>query len=422
MRRFVKKLIRPLAIRVLLARERFETGVSFNATSPRFVKNPYPTYARLQEKDPVHWSRLVKCWLIAKHSDVDSVLRDHRRFANDERNSKDQLTEEQANDVHSMLYLDPPDHTRLRSLVSQAFTRGAIEALSRRIEQIVDELLDQLDGQQKFDAIEALAYPLPNIVIAEMLGIPPEDRARFREWSDNVAGGLEPRVNETQMRIINQSLESLREYFDGIVMERRAEPRDDLVTALNAAEEGGEKLTHQELLVNLTLLLVAGNETTKNLIGNGLLALLQHPEQLARLRDEPELIPSAVEELLRYDSPVQMDSRTALEDLEIGGKQIKKGQVVVMLIGSANRDSVAFTDPNSLVFDRGERSHMSFGRGIHHCLGAQLAQLEGQVALRKLIQRYPNLRLAGKPKHNNRVVLRGLYALPVENKGGLRDE
>ena len=199
-------------------------------------------------------------------------------------------------------------------------------------------------------------------------------------------------------------------------MERRAEPRDDLVTALNAAEERGEKLTHQELLVTLTLLLVAGNETTTGLIGNGLLALLQHPEELALLHDEPELIPSAVEELLRYDSPVQMNTRTALEDLEIGGKQIKKGQVILLLFGSANRDSMAFSDPDKLVFDRGERSHMSFGRGIHHCLGAQLTQLEAQVALRKLLQRYPHLRLAGKPKHNNRVAIRGLYALPVENK------
>ena len=414
MGRFIKRITRSVAIRVLLAREWLDTRVTFNPTSGRFIKDPYPTYARLQKRDPVHWSRLIKCWIISTHRDVDAVLRDYKRFANDVRNAKDQLAEEQANEVHSILYLDPPDHTRLRSLVSQAFTRGAIEAMYPRIEQIVDDLLDQVNHSRPFDAMEALAYPLPTIVVSEMLGIPPEDRDRFREWSDDLAGGLEPGLSAEESQIINRSLEALTNYFDGIIMARRAEPRDDLISALNAAEEGGEKLTHQELLMTLTLLLVAGNETTKNLIGNGLLALLQHPDQLARVHDNPELVPSAIEELLRYDSPVQMDSRVALEDLEIRGKQIKRGQEVVCLIGSANRDSDAFPDPDTLLIDREPHSHVSFGRGIHHCLGAQLAQVESQVALRKLVSRYANIRLAGKPRHNNRVVLRGLQSLPIE--------
>ena len=415
---FIKRIIRSVAIRVLLAREWLDTRVTFNPTSRRFIMDPYPTYTRLQKKDPVHWSRLIKCWIVSTHRDVDAVLRDYKRFANDVRNAKDQLAEEQLNEVHSMLYLDPPDHTRLRSLVSQAFTRGAIEAMYPRIEQIVDDLLDQVNDGQPFDAMETLAYPLPIIVISEMLGVPPEDRERFREWSDDLAGSLEPGLSAEEFRLINQSLEALTNYFDGIIMERRAEPRDDLISALNAAEEGGEKLTHQELLMTLTLLLVAGNETTKNLIGNGLYALLQHPEQLARLRLKPELIPSAVEELLRYDSPVQMDTRTALEDLAIGSKQIKKGQEVVLLIGSANRDADAFHDPDNLVIDREEYNHMSFGRGIHHCLGAQLAQVEGEVALRKLVGRYPHIGLAGKPRHNDRVVLRGLQSLPIATEEG----
>lgn len=414
MARFINIIARFVTIRVLLAWEWLDTRVTFNPTSRRFINNPYLTYARLQKRDPVHWSRLIKCWIVSTHSDVDAVLRDYKHFANDGRNAKSQLKEEEANEVHSMLYLDPPDHTRLRSLVSQAFTRGAIEAMYPRIERIVDDLLDQVDHGQPFDAMEALAYPLPIIVICEMLGVPPEDRYRFREWSYDLAGSLEPGLSVEELQVINRSLEALTDYFDGIVKKRRDVPRDDLVTALNAAEEDCEKLTHQELLMTLTLLLVAGNETTKNLIGNGLLALLQHPEQLAKLRYNPQLIPAAIEELLRYDSPVQMDSRVALEDLELGDKQIKKGQEVVSLIGSANRDSEAFLDADNLCIDREANSHVSFGRGIHHCLGAQLARVEGQVALRNLVSRYPHIRLASKPRRNDRVVLRGLRSLVIE--------
>ena len=414
MRPFFKKIIRPLAIRLLLAREWWDTRVTFNPTSRRFINDPYPTYARLKKKDPIHWSRLIKCWIVSTHRDVDSTLRDHKRFANDFRSAQDQLTAEQVNEVHSMLYLDPPDHTRLRSLVSQAFTKGAIDAIYPRIEKIVDDLLNQVSGQKRFDAMEALAYPLPTIVISEMLGIPPEDRARFREWSDDLAGSLEPGLNPIELQAINESLEALTEYFDTIIKSRQAEPRDDLVTSLISAEEEGEKLSHQEVLRTLTLLLVAGNETTKNLIGNGLLALLRQPDQLAKVHASPELIPSAIEELLRYDSPVQMDSRVALEEVKMGGKNINIGQEVVCLIGSANRDPEAFPDPDKLVIDREPHSHVSFGRGIHHCLGAQLAQVEGHVALRKLVDRYPHIRLASNPRRNNRVVLRGLDSLLIE--------
>ena len=412
MKRLIKKIIRPLAIRFLLVREWSVSRVVFNPLSPKFMDDPYPTYAKLRRKDPVHWSRLIKSWVLTTHRDVDFVLRDHKRFANDTRNALDQMTENQVNEVHSMLYLDPPDHTRLKSLVSRAFTRKAIEAMNLRIEVIVDQLLDKIEDD-KFDAIEALAHPLPNIVVSEMLGIPPEDQTRFRDWSDNVASSLEPNRSQQELQVIEQSLESLHAYFDEVIDKRRTDPQDDLVTVLCQAEEEGEKLTHQELLVTLTLLLVAGNETTKNLIGNGLLALLQNPVQMELLRKDSALVLLAVEELLRFDGPVQMDSRTALEDVEIGGKQIKRGEFMVLVIGSANRDEEVFCDPDSLQINRSEQNHLAFGRGIHHCLGAQLAQLEGQIALRKLLHRFPNIRLAGKPVHNNRVVLRGLTDLPV---------
>ena len=286
-----------------------------------------------------------------------------------------------------------------------------------RVEEIVDELLDHVNNDQPFDAIQTLADPLPVIVISELLGVPPEDRDRFKAWSTDVARVLEPRETRQDWQRIDQAREALMAYFDPIVEARYQEPRDDLISALASAEEEGDKLTHQEVLVTLMLLLVAGNETTTNLIGNGLLALLQNLDQLARLRQDPSLIDSAIEELLRYDSPVQIDSRTALVDQVIDGKQIRRGQQVLLLIGAANRDPDAFSDPDVLDLSRTARSHMSFGRGIHHCLGAPLARLEGQVAFGKLLERFPHMRLAGKPRFRDRVVLRGLQSLPVEAGG-----
>ena len=413
----LRAVFRSAAMRMLLAREWLEAGATFNPVSTKLREDPYTVYRRLREKDPVHRSRLFDGWVLSKHAHVDTVLRDQHHFANDVRNAADNVPQHSQNEVHSMLYLDPPDHTRLRSLVSQAFTRGAIQTLQPRIEKIVDELLDQVNSDQPFDAIQTLADPLPVIVISELLGVPPEDRDRFKAWSTDVARVLEPRETRQDWKLIDQAREALMAYFDPIVEARYEEPRDDLISALATAEEEGDKLTHQEVLVTLLLLLVAGNETTTNLIGNGLLALLQHPDQLARLRQDPSLIDSAIEELLRFDSPVQIDSRTALADQEIGGKPIRRGQQVLLLIGAANRDPDAFPDPDVLDLSRTVRSHMSFGRGIHHCLGAPLARMEAQVAFGRLLERFPQMRLAGKPRFRDRVVLRGLQSLAVEVGG-----
>lgn len=418
MKRLLRQTVRSGAMRMLLVREWLEAGATFNPVSSKLREDPYTVYRRLREKDPVHRSRLFDGWVLSKHAHVDAVLRDQQHFANDVRNASDSVPDQSQDEVHSMLYLDQPDHTRLRSLVSQAFTRGAIQTIKPRIEEIVDELLDKVDGDQSFDAIQTLADPLPVIVISELLGVPPEDRDRFKAWSTDVASVLEPRETRQDWKRIDQAREALMAYFDPIIEARYEEPRDDLISALAMAEEDGEKLTHQEVLVTLLLLLVAGNETTTNLIGNGLLALLQHPDQLDRLRQDPSLIDSAIEEMLRFDSPVQIDSRTALVDQEIGGKQIRRGQQVLLLIGAANRDPEAFPDPDVLDLTRTARSHMSFGRGIHHCLGAPLARMEGQIAFGKLLERFPHMRLAGKPKFRDRVVLRGLRSLPVKVGGG----
>ena len=270
--------------------------------------------------------------------------------------------------------------------------------------------------------MEALSDPLPTIVIAELIGVPVEDRARFKVWSDAVARQLEPTITRAQSIEAFKANAELREYFDAIIEERRAEPREDLLSALIAAEEEGDKLTHEEMVSTLILLLVAGNETTTNLIGNGLLALLRHPDQLERLRDNPSLADSAIEELLRYDSPVQTDARTTTEDVVIGGQEIKAGQQLILLLGSANHDSSVFDEPDRLDLDRDVREHVSFARGNHYCLGSPLARAEGQIAFERLLARFGDMQLSGEPEFKDHIILRGMNELWVNVDSGTTAE
>ncbi|MDE0142949.1 MAG: cytochrome P450 [Caldilineaceae bacterium] len=403
-------MLRPVAKRALLTREWLESGVVFDLTSKDVLANPYPTYQRLRERDPVHRMRLINAWVLTRYEDVQAVLQDHHRFSNQEAGAGDR---EYTKD-RSMLDLDPPDHTRLRSLVSKAFTPRSVAALGPRIEKIVEGLLDDVNGEDRFDLIDSFAFPLPIIVIAEMLGVPAEDLDRFKDWSNDIVLSLEPILTREQRERFRRSEQELYEYFEGIIALRRQDPQDDLVSALLAAEEEGDRLSHGELLATLLLLLVAGNETTRNLIGNGMLALLRNPGELQRLQGEPELIETAIDELLRYDSPVQLDGRTALEDVELGGKIIGTGQQVVSVVGAANRDPAAFSDPDRLDIGREEKSHISFGRGIHYCLGASLAKLEGRIAFEGLLERFSSMRLAAEPQQRKQVVLRGVEDLIVE--------
>lgn len=413
----LRSLIRPLAIRAMVLHEWWQSGVTYNPLSPRVYNNPYPTYAALRAKDPVHWSPLMDSWVLSRYADVDAVLRDHKRFSNDGRNrtnSRVRQVQTVAGGEPSMLFLDPPDHTRLRSLVSKAFTPQAIEALKPRIQAIMTELLDQIETPSAFDLIDTIAYPLPVIVMAELLGVPPKDRAQFKIWSDKRARALEPTIKPHEVQEAIQAGNDLDAYFLDIIHERRKDPRSDLISSLVAAEEAGDKLTQREVVIMLRLLLVAGNETTTNLIGNGMLALLQHPEQLQRLRDEPQLMASAVEELLRYDPPVQIDGRTVLEDVEIRGRQVRRGQGVVLLLGSANHDPEVFRQPERLDIARQDATNIAFGRGIHHCLGAPLARLEGRIAFEALLARFRDIRLfTERPAFKDNIVLRGLKTLPV---------
>ena len=403
----VASLVKPVAMQMLLARERLESGVAYNPVSDKVARDPYAVYRRLRDKDPVHRMRLVDAWVLTRYEHVDSMLRDHKRFANEDRRFHD-------TGLTTLLDIDPPDHTRLRSLVSRAFTPRSVSCWHGRVQEIADRLLDAVADHDRFDLIAALGYPLPVTVIAEMLGVPAEDMDRFVGWSNDIALIVEPILTPAQVEGVRRATEELFAYFETIVEARQREPRDDLVSVLLAAEEEGDKLTREELLSTMLLVLVAGNETTRNLIGNGMLALLGHPDQFQLLRDAPDLLKPTVDELLRYDSPVQLDGRVVREDLEMGGKRLRAGQKVIALLGAANRDPAAFENPDALDIGRKEKSHLSFGRGIHYCLGASLAVVEARIAFRGLLDRFPSIRMAAEPRYRDGIVLRGVESLWIE--------
>ena len=400
-------LVRPVAMGALLAWERLESGVAYNPVLDEAATDPYAVYRRLRDKDPIHRMRLVDAWVLSRYEDADAMLRDHDRFSAEDRRFHDA-------GLTTMLDIDPPDHTRLRALVSRAFTPRSLSRWHGRLQEIADRLLDAVAGHDRIDLIAALGYPLPVTVIAEMLGVPAEDMDRFERWSNDIALIVEPILTPAQVENVRRASEELFAYFETIVEERRRKPRDDLVSALLAAEEEGDRLTHEELLSTMLLILVAGNETTRNLIGNGMLALLRHPDQLQRLRDDPGLLEPAVDELLRYDSPVQLDGRVVREDLEMGGKRLRAGQKAIALIGAANRDPAAFEHPEALDIGRKGKSHLSFGRGIHYCLGASLALMEARIAFKGLLDRFPSIRLAAEPRYRDGIVLRGVGSLWIE--------
>jgi pimeloyl-[acyl-carrier protein] synthase len=297
----------------------------------------------------------------------------------------------------SMLFRDPPDHTRLRALVSKAFTPRMIETMREHIQEIVDRLLDRVQDAGRMDVIEDLAYPLPVTVICEMLGVPVDDHASIRGWSAEIARSLDAIGLPSDQDIVERgrtSRRALADYFRRLVPERRARPQNDLLSGLIAAEEQGDKLSQDEVIAMCLLLFIAGHETTVNLIGNGTLALLRHPDQMKKLRAEPSLIGNAVEELLRYDSPVQRTARITTTEVELAGQPLPKGAMVITALGAANRDPAQFADPDRLDVTRKDPRHISFGFGIHFCLGAPLARVEGQLALGTLLRRAPKLALA----------------------------
>ena len=390
------------------------------------LENPFAIYSLLRTVRPVMrmpvegWGG-PGVWFLTRHEDVSFVLRDPR-FSADRlraplvRENLERLPafiQQSAAGVRSMLTMDPPDHTRLRKLVNKAFTPRRIAELRPRVERIVDELLEPVMARGRMDVIDAVAAPLPAIVIAELLGVPAEDHRKFKEWAAQIVSGVGQGALDARAATAT-AVQKLFGYLAGIIAARRQEPRDDLISAMVHAQEERDALTDSELLATSNLILIAGHETTTNLIGNGLLALLREPDELERLRRDPALLPTAVEELLRFDGPVQATLRVTTEDVEIGGHRLAEGSLVLVGVGAANHDPAIFADPERLDVGRDPNPHVAFGFGAHFCLGAQLARLEGEVALRALVERFPDLELeTDVPTYRPNPVLRGLTSLPV---------
>ena len=394
----------------------------FNPLAPEFIANPYPYYQRLRETAPMHLTPLG-FYVASRHADIATVLRD-KRFGKDfvgrmsRRHGPEILEEPVYRSMrHWMLQQDPPDHTRLRGLVVRAFTARRAEDMRPRIQEIVDGIIDRVEARGRMDLIADFAFRLPVTVICDMLGIPAEDRELF--FTSSRTGGrlLDPvPLSRAEIEQHNASNLAAAEYFHRLFELRRRQPGEDLTTQLVQAEEYGSKLSNEELTAIVILLFGAGHETTVNLIGNGLLALHRNPDQLKLLREDPSLTAGAVEELLRYDSSVQVTGRTTLENVdEIGGIALAKGQSVICLLGSANRDPAVYADPDRLDITRADVRPLSFGGGIHYCLGAQLARIEGEIAIATLLRRLPRLQL-DDPEHpdwRQTFVLRGLTTLPA---------
>jgi cytochrome P450 len=397
--------------------------------SPQFKANPHPFYAHLREEAPVWRATLADkrtAWLVTRYEDVAEVLKDDR-FAKDLRGAQDPEQRAEGPWVpgflkpleQNMLDLDDPDHKRLRTLVSKAFTPRLIERLSVRIEAICKELLDAMEREGRAELVRDYALPLPATVIAELLGVPAGDHRKFHRWSNRIVSVSSGR---DVWRALPAALAFVR-YLRKMSERRRVSPEDDLISALVQAEEAGDKLNQDELLAMSFLLLVAGHETTVNLIASGALALMEHPEQLEKLKDDPQLIKLAVEELLRYTSPVEIATeRYAREDLEVSGTEVPRGELVLAVLGSANRDERCFEDPDVLDLARDPNKHLAFGRGgVHHCLGAPLARMEARIAFTALLQRFPDMGLASTPdslRWHRGLFLRGLERLPVELRVG----
>jgi cytochrome P450 len=398
---------------------------AFNPLDPAFIADPYPTYRMLRETSPI-WRSPLGPYVLTRYRDIDAVTRD-RRFVHDfegrisDPGSRRAMMDEPVFQSlgRSMLVRDPPDHTRLRGLVVRAFTARRVEEMRPRIEALVQELIDEVEPRGRMDVIADLSHKLPVIVICDMLGVPEEDRAQFLGGFRISGRALEPiPLSSAELEESNASTIATRTYFLSLFERREKEPGNDLISALLAVrDEKDGRLSHDELTSNINLLFVAGHETTANLIGNGLLALHRQPNQWQKLTRDPSLAANAVEELLRYDSSVQLTARKAAEDIELGDEKvlIKRGDGVICLLGAGNRDPARYDDPERLDITRQNVRPLSFGGGIHHCLGAQLARLEGEITFRALAERLPNLRLENidNPQWRPTLTLRRLAALPA---------
>lgn len=405
-----------------------DQAVYFNPLQPGYIDDPAPHLAELREHDPVHWS-LMGQWMLFGYDDVFRLLRDPAMSV-DDRNIEFRQSEREdlftaafteaygrpPEPSTSILVVDPPDHTRLRRLVSKAFTPSAIEALRPRVQQMVDEILDGMAERGGGDVVAELAFPLPFDVISEMLGMPESDKDQVAEWSSALVKTLDPVITDDEIRAAAHASKHIDDLIEEVIAWKREHPADDLLTALIDAEEDGDRLSTRELRDQVRLLFVAGHETTVNLIGTGIYELLRHPEQLGLLRDDPSLDANAVDELLRYVSPVQFSFRVTMRDVEFGGHTIERGHGVLTGLASANRDPAKWgpTADDLDIRRAGAGQHVSFGSGAHYCLGSSLARLEAQVAIGTFVRRFPHVSIVGDAIWNGRINLRGLEHLHVE--------
>ncbi|MEU3299480.1 MULTISPECIES: cytochrome P450 [unclassified Streptomyces] len=396
----------------------------FAPWSPAFVADPYPAYADLRARGRVHWFEPTRQWLVPHHADVSALLRDRRlgrtylhRFSHEEFGRTPPPAAHEPfhtlND-NGLLDLEAPDHTRIRRLVTKAFTPRTVQELEPTVRRLAAGLVGKLVGNGGGDLLAEVAEPLPVAVIAEMLGIPEADRDPLRPWSADICGMYELNPSEeTAARAVRASLE-FSAYLRELIAERRKEPGQDLISALIAAYDEGDRLSEQEMVSTCVLLLNAGHEATVNTTANGWWTLFRHPEQLAALRADPALLPTAVEELMRYDTPLQLFERWVLDDIEIGGTVVPRGSEVALLFGSANRDPARFARPDELDLARPDNPHITFGAGIHYCLGAPLARVELAAVFGELLRQAPSMRLASEPQWGPGFVIRGVRELRVE--------
>jgi len=395
----------------------------FAPSDPAFVAWPYDAYEQLRAGPRVQYDERTDKWLVSRHADVDALLRDRRlgrsylHLATHAEMGRPEEPPEHApfwRVIRSgMLDVEPPDHTRLRRLVSRAFTPRTVDRMRSTVQQVTDRLVDGARAQGEFDLLATVAEPLPVTVIAEMLGVPEGDRHRLRPWSADICGMYELNPTEQTARTAVRACTEFADYLVDLSRERRARPQDDLITALTQVVDAGDVLTEDELVGTCVLLLNAGHEATVNVTGNGWWALFRNPDQLARLRSDATLVPTAVEELMRWDTPLQMFERWVLEDLEVDGVRVPRGAELGLLFGSANRDPAVFAEPDELDVGRDPNPHLSFGAGVHFCLGAALARLELQTSFATVLRRMPDLELLEEPVWKSGYVIRGLQSLRV---------
>ena len=386
-----------------------------------FIQNPFPVYKNIRENDPVQQFLLPNgqfAWIVTTFKEASKVLSDSRFVTNSFAQTESfdaELAPHQKIISRNLLSVNPSDHRRLRRLIQKAFTKRMIEKLRGRIEDIANQLLDQVEDKGKMDLIEDFAFPLPIIVICEMLGVPIEDQDKFREWSNVIMEGFNnPQLSQDSEKVMKAFVGYLKE----LIAKRRKHLQSDLISDLLRVEENGDVLSEQELYALIFVLIIAGHETTVNLIGNGMLALLEHPQQKEKLMKSPELIHAAMEEILRYNGPAEVSNiRFATEDIKLGGKQIKQGEMVFVALASANRDSEQFIEPDSFDITREANNHIAFGKGVHFCLGAPLARLEGEIAINMLLRRMPAIQLCTDFDLLNwraGIIIRGLKEMPVK--------